>query len=409
MQVATTPSANKFPKTSSSNSFEDSDASGVRHFEMEANSGMENDSSKIRQMSELMAMREEERLARQHAQEYFPHVVTVRKLDVAWVIQWLTKNTIFTTEELSMCMRVDPESPIKMFIFETQWPPLLTLNSECLHKETFGRMSLKRSESNGKRLNMLKVRGGCRNGVIDWSSFGCYKFVLDEGRVLLRHSTGWMSLIPAHMTIMDDFALQMNWYDFGAEVFKYPAGAQYLWTLMEYDWKEDKEGPWRVERYCGGNSKRFNAAFKVEYKDLMDTRAALNQSQGADAVSTGMQQVTPEKRADGLTMAREEGSEVLEAKKKRRRITENCSAEGAPPEEAAAAKVMAADSRAAVPVGLVFGGPLAPSCHPVPERLPRAIVDERMEWLFGEDWREQLQEEAEREKAEKEEKAAKER
>jgi len=334
MQVEITPYASRFPKMDNS---ADSNAADLRTFAMQVVSGMQHDSGNIIPMYKAMEKRAADKLAQEASVEYFTHVTTVNKLDVVWVSQWLTNNTNFTTMEILACTRRDPESPMQMFLFETQWPPTLRLNLDCLHKETFGRLSTHRSVAAGKRLNKLKARGGCQDGVLDWS-FGCYEFpVVDKGRVkAIKHISDKQIAVPDHMTILTDFDFQANWDDFGAQVRKPPLQPQKLWQLMESECKEAKEGPWAIETYTGGNCKAFNTMFASEYKALMASRAALNQSQISDAVSTGIQQLKAEKRAAGLTEARKRGAEVLETKKKRRSITVRGPAGQASPAQAAA-------------------------------------------------------------------------
>ena len=322
-----TPHANQFPKMANGNPG-GSDACDLPSFAMQVDSGMQNESGNESGMQNVSENSEAERLAKWYHAEFFPRTVTVQQLGFVWVSRWLTGNTDFSREELLLIELAEPEAPLQMFLFETQWPPTLRLNADCLHMETFGRMSTRRSWAGGKRLNELKARGGYQRGVIDWT-FGCYDFPMDEaGQVLaIKHITGTLIEVPSYLALRRGFFdVQANWDDFGARL-RMPPLQLKLWKLMENECKAAKTGPWALEYYTGGNCKRFNAAFAEEYNALLASRRVLAHSRVSDGVFIDMQQLHEKKRDAGLSKWRKQCVELLEAKAGRGRITVQLPAE----------------------------------------------------------------------------------
>jgi len=299
---------------------------------------MQNDPDKIRPIFWFMKGWDEGRVATKKALENFPQGVTVQDLDVVWVTKWLKKNTHFTAEELFLIQLNDSESPTKMFIFATQWPPTLQLNAHFLHMETFAKMSTNRSVDGGNRLNQLKAKGGYKNGVIDWT-FGCYEFpVAEAGRVkAIKHITGKQIEVPSHVTIRTDADALQNWYDFDAEVLTDASHPQNLSQLMEASCKATKEGPWALQVYHGGNCPSFNDAFLREHMDLMVFRAELERIRPLRGVCTDTPLFQPDTRVARTGQPRKRCAEAQMTKRPRHVSFEGSQADAAIATPAAAA------------------------------------------------------------------------
>jgi len=266
--IPISPYASQLPPFAARRGFDLHDLQYLRSLAMEIISHMQIDPTLIHPTFMFLQRSLEEHV--NSTPEYLPGPIMVEDIDVMWVTTWLTNNTDFTDVEILQARLDDPESPTKMFIFETQWPPTLVIDAHFLHMEAFGRMSTKRSVAGGKRLNKLKARGGFQDGFFDWT-FGCYEFAVDftERVIAIKHITGKEIDLPDHVTIMASHDIQANWDDFNAEVLQDALPPQKLWRFVEAAWKETKEGPWALEMYHGGRCRSFDEELMREHLDLM--------------------------------------------------------------------------------------------------------------------------------------------
>eukprot|EP00969_Alexandrium_andersonii_P121829 5386462-Alexandrium_andersonii.AAC.1 len=111
----------------------------------------------------------------------FDKVTQADRLPSDWVYQFITQHTDLQMSDLVSILKQDPEGPMKIFIFLTEFPSCMRLPQTACNKMVMYNVAHDRIVAIGNRGEKFKEKGHVTaDGTLDFKAHGCYKLTFLE-------------------------------------------------------------------------------------------------------------------------------------------------------------------------------------------------------------------------------------
>lgn len=258
------------------------------------------------------------------ANSTFAKVTQIDRLDVKWLMQFVTQHTDLTMSDIFKIYKMDTAGPLELFSYLTELPFALRLPKQCLVKWVLFELARDRHRLCGNRGAEFKRRGGVNDdGTINWREHGAYELKFENGRCVqvLHRMSGLAATPPEGIIVTTKFVLRNNFSDHLAFVECAPIPPIKLAKFFEMQAAGGAPaigGPFAYRVCSGGHNKNLNDLAAAKYKEWEREQEKADISK---EVTQGMAEAKSAQTKERLKIAREKAAQSLQAKRQKRTIT----------------------------------------------------------------------------------------